>query len=69
MCNNVLNLFMCNCVLNIYYWINIKLMYTLDVIKFIVKIYYILKILFINFLNNDFYIYIYIYSSDEDVLK
>lgn len=42
-------------------------MYTLDVIKFIVKIYYILKILFINFLNNDFYIYIY--SSDEDVLK
>lgn len=67
MYNNVLNLFMCNCVLNIYYWINIKLMYTLDVIKFIVKIYYILKILFINFLNNDFYIYIY--SSDEDVLK
>lgn len=36
-----------------------------DVIKFIVKIYYILKILFINFLGYDFYIY----PIDEDVLK
>lgn len=33
-------------------------MYISDVIKFIVKIYYILKILFINFLEYDFYIYI-----------